>query len=102
MTLFYSSADKHPLALDYTSSLFQTLTYSEHDVVFIPSQTHLQKVSPIELLGVNKISGETPIALHFNGGEKKLLADDQWWKDMWWISVGSSFSSFSRLDGDRV
>lgn len=112
MTLFY--ADKLSIRLDYESELFQTLTYSEDDIAFLPGPTHVRHPSAFtslppappsssdsssetagqetypEILGSNIRSGHRPIVLHFNGGEKRLLKGDKsgWWHKMWWISGG--------------
>lgn len=112
MTLYHANELK--IRLDFESALFQTLTYSEKDIVFLPGSAHIQHPSSFsssssssasvggeddeldrpksttELLGVNVRSGHTPALLHFNGSEKKLLKTGQggWWSGMWWVSGG--------------
>lgn len=92
----YHAHPEEPITLDMTSSLFQTLTYSANDISFLPAP-HSLALPPAQLhpkvpLGVNVASGETPVILHFNGGEKALLTRsggrEGWWSRMWFISGG--------------
>ncbi|KAL7410116.1 hypothetical protein BDY24DRAFT_372130 [Mrakia frigida] len=82
----------HP---DFESELFQTMTFSQRDVEFMRASTGLPShpsfssalsSPPSERLMFNRISGTLPIAVHFNGGEKKLLGE--WWGRMWWVTGG--------------
>ncbi|KAL7412095.1 hypothetical protein BDY24DRAFT_416644 [Mrakia frigida] len=79
---------------DFESELFQTMTYSKADVEFMrastglashPDSSSLSSASK-ERLVFNRISGNLPSVLHFNGGEKSLLKE--WWGKMWWVTGG--------------
>lgn len=83
-----------------SSSLFQTLTYSARDIAFLPSSAGLSPLASLSppppaalpalpKLARNTASGALPVVLHFNGGEKSLLAGTgSWWERMWFVSGG--------------
>lgn len=77
---------------DFESALFQTMTYSERDVVFMRGATGVDEgredASSLsrQRLVRNRITGHLPTVLHFNGGEKRLLKE--WWGKMWWVTGG--------------
>ncbi|KAL7415146.1 hypothetical protein BDY24DRAFT_433966 [Mrakia frigida] len=76
------------IKVDFTSDLFQVMTFSEGDMVFMRGRTYLE--NPLggeeERLVWNRVTGTLPSVLHFNGGEKRLLKT--WWERMWWITGG--------------
>ncbi|KAK9462443.1 uncharacterized protein V1516DRAFT_621540, partial [Lipomyces oligophaga] len=73
-----------PITVDFTSSLFQTMTFSTADVIFIPEVLDPQPKLPRVVrssLAFNRISSSIPSILHFNG-PKELM--DAFWPEMWW------------------
>ncbi|KAK9371016.1 hypothetical protein V1509DRAFT_574194 [Lipomyces kononenkoae] len=72
------------MTVDYKSELFQTMTFSHADVIFLEDDlfTYPRKApSDRRLLAFNKVSGALPPVLHFNGPKKAM---DTWWPQMWW------------------
>ncbi|KAK9387897.1 hypothetical protein V1515DRAFT_598900 [Lipomyces mesembrius] len=72
------------MTVDYKSELFQTMTFSHADVMFLQDDlfTYPRKSpSRRRMLAFNKVSGALPPVLHFNGPKKAM---DTWWPQMWW------------------
>ncbi|KAK9471394.1 uncharacterized protein V1510DRAFT_420414 [Dipodascopsis tothii] len=97
-----------PISLDYESYLFQTMTHSHNDVVYLmeeqreaptaADEADLAKEpelvsraffrSPVPRynsdrhMGWNRVSGYCPAVMHFNGNKDPLTT---WWGQMWYI-----------------
>ena len=50
-------------------------------------------------LGHHGITGQVPIAIHFNGGAKEHL--EEWWGKLWWASERDRFRPLVRRRMDR-
>ncbi|KAK9466449.1 hypothetical protein V1512DRAFT_286818 [Lipomyces arxii] len=73
-----------PMVIDYKSDLFQTMTFSHSDVIFVDDDvmsSPRKAPSDRRKLAFNKISGVLPPVLHFNGPKNAM---DEWWPKMWW------------------
>ncbi|KAK9480823.1 hypothetical protein V1514DRAFT_301609 [Lipomyces japonicus] len=78
------------MTVDYTSDLFQTMTFSHRDVIFLEDDLMSSPRKPPSerrLLAFNKISGALPPILHFNGPKEAM---DIWWPKMWWYKERES------------
>ncbi|KAK9448525.1 uncharacterized protein V1518DRAFT_419187 [Limtongia smithiae] len=73
-----------PMEVDFYSKLFQTMTFSHRDIIFVADdEMSYPRKSPDKrrMLAFNKISGSLPPILHFNGPKEYM---DEWWPKMWW------------------
>ncbi|KAK9454919.1 hypothetical protein V1511DRAFT_501337 [Dipodascopsis uninucleata] len=72
------------MTVDYKSELFQTMTFSHRDIIFLEDDLMASPRKAPEkrrLLAFNKISGTLLPILHFNGPKEAM---DVWWPKMWW------------------
>ncbi|KAK9263969.1 hypothetical protein V1519DRAFT_437691 [Lipomyces tetrasporus] len=77
------------MTVDYQSELFQTMTFSHSDIVFLEDDvfTYPRK-SPSQrrMYAVNNISGAVPPVLHFNGPKEAM---HNWWPKMLWARMSN-------------
>ncbi|KAK9382639.1 uncharacterized protein V2V93DRAFT_365658 [Kockiozyma suomiensis] len=72
------------MTVDFTSEVFQTMTFSHADVIFVDDDTLTSPRKPKDQrrrYAFNRISGALPPILHFNGPKEAM---DTWWSKMWW------------------
>ncbi|KAK9366649.1 hypothetical protein V1509DRAFT_654553 [Lipomyces kononenkoae] len=72
------------MTVDHKSVLFQTMTFSHNDVMFVHDDLFKyprKAPSSRRMLALNKISATVPPILHFNGPRMDM---DTWWPQMWW------------------
>ncbi|KAK9462444.1 uncharacterized protein V1516DRAFT_603893, partial [Lipomyces oligophaga] len=76
---------KLPMIVDFTNSVFQTMTFSHADISFVPDDLmlppHRRHPGDRRLYAYNTISESLPSLLHFNGPKEHM---DTWWPKMWW------------------
>ncbi|KAK9381307.1 uncharacterized protein V2V93DRAFT_368886 [Kockiozyma suomiensis] len=124
-----------PIRIDFESFLFQTMTHSHSDIVYlyddevdrddpdfeslkdpaaglsaeeadippefrdesIVSEVFMRNASRRHFdkhLAWNRISGHSPVVLHFNGPK---IALETWWNKMWWVNDQSPVRRLQRL-----
>ncbi|KAK7203791.1 hypothetical protein BZA70DRAFT_290870 [Myxozyma melibiosi] len=79
-----------PMTVDFTSELFQTMTFSHNDLMFVDDDVLASPRKPPSerrRYAFNRVSGALPPVLHFNGPKQAM---DAWWPKMWWSTERSN------------
>jgi len=101
---------RQPISVDYRSRLVWATAYSDPvgNGQFVNTPYHIDSLVPHELyppLVYNGVTGEVPVAVHFNGPDKVLI--DEWWGKLWWNQLQAEDGRFrdtvsSRMRGAMV
>ncbi|KAK9382640.1 uncharacterized protein V2V93DRAFT_365659 [Kockiozyma suomiensis] len=75
---------KLKMTVDFTSELFQTMTFSHKDITFLEDDLFtFPRKAPEDRrwYAFNRVTSKLAPILHFNGPKEHM---DEWWPKMWW------------------